>query len=87
MTRSDNLNWHDHGGYTEITDTSSNVNVLDQGKSKRSIVNENLLQSCSTTNNKSKRTIVIEPLLQNYSAEENRLCSTKEDKSEYASKK
>ena len=32
MMRSDNLNWYDHGGYTEMTDTSSNVNATDEGK-------------------------------------------------------
>ena len=27
IMRSDNLNWYDHGGYTEITHPYSNVNV------------------------------------------------------------
>ena len=34
MMRYDNLNWHDHGGYTERTDPSSNVNVADEDESK-----------------------------------------------------
>ena len=34
MMRSENLNWHDHGGYTEITDPSSNVNATDKDESK-----------------------------------------------------
>ena len=34
MMRSDNLNWYDHGGYTEVTDPSSNVNVTDEDESK-----------------------------------------------------
>ena len=34
MMRSDNLNWHDHSGYAEITVPSSNVNVTDEDESK-----------------------------------------------------
>ena len=34
MMRYDNLNWHDHGGYMERTDPSSNVNVADEDESK-----------------------------------------------------
>ena len=30
MTRSDNLNWYDHGCYTEMTALSLNVNVPDE---------------------------------------------------------
>ena len=30
MMRSDNLNWHDNGGYTKITAPYSNVNVTDE---------------------------------------------------------
>ena len=30
MMRYDNLNWHDHGSYTEMTDTYFNVNVTDE---------------------------------------------------------
>ena len=52
MMRSDILNWYDHGGYMEMTAPSSNVNVMNKNKSKRSIVNEKLMQSCSTNENK-----------------------------------
>ena len=41
--RSDNLNWHDHGGYTEMTDLSLNVNVTDKDKSKRIIMHKTLV--------------------------------------------
>ena len=47
MMRSDNLNWYNHVGYTKITAPYSNVIVTNKGESKRSIVNEQLLQSCS----------------------------------------
>ena len=30
MMRSDNLNWHNHGGYMEMTAPYSNVNVTDK---------------------------------------------------------
>ena len=82
MMISDNLNWYDHGGYTKITAPYLNVNVTNQGESKRSIVNENLLQSCSTNENKSKRRIVNEPLSQKCSSDDNKLRSTKEGESE-----
>ena len=82
MMRSYNLNWYDHGGYTEMTAPSLNVNVTNEGESKRSIVNEKLLQSCSTKENKSKRSFFNEPLSQKCSADENELRSTKEEKSE-----
>ena len=32
MVRSDGLNWHNHGGYTEMTAPSLNVNVTDKDK-------------------------------------------------------
>ena len=48
MMRSDNLNWYDHGGYTEMTDPSSNVNVMDEDKSKQIIVHETLSDNSST---------------------------------------
>ena len=75
MMRSDNLNWYDHGGYTEMTTPYSNVNVTKEGESKRSIVNKKLSQSCSTNENKSKHIIVSETLLQS--------CSTNENKSKH----
>ena len=42
MMRSDNLNWYDHGGYTEMTASSSNVNVTDKDESKEIIVHATL---------------------------------------------
>ena len=57
MMRSDKLDWYDHGGYTKMTAPYSNVIVTNESKSKRSIVNETLLQSGSTNENKSKRSI------------------------------
>ena len=38
MMISDTLNWYDHGGHTEMTALSSNINVTNEGKSKRNIV-------------------------------------------------
>ena len=58
MMRSDNLNWHDHGGYTEMTSPSLNVNVTDKYESKRIIVHKTLSENCSTDVSKSKRNIV-----------------------------
>ena len=87
MMKSDNLNWYDHGGYTKMTAPYSNVNFTNESESKRSIVNENLLQSCSMNENKSKRSIVNKPLSQKCSADKNELCFTKEDESECANNK
>ena len=81
MMRSYNLNWYNQDGYTETTALYSNVNVTNEGESKRSIVNEKLSQSCFTNENKSERSIVNKPLSHNCSAEDNELSSTKEDKS------
>ena len=64
MMRSDNLNWRDHGGYTEMTAPSLNVNVTDKDESKRIIVQEHLSENCSTDVSKSKRRIVNKNLLQ-----------------------
>ena len=52
MMRSDKLNWYDQGGYTKMTAPYLNVNVTNESESKRSIVNEKLLQSGSTNENK-----------------------------------
>ena len=82
MMRSNNLNWYYHSGYTEMTALSLNINVANKSESKRSIVNENLSQSCSTNENDSKSSIVNKTLSQNCSAKENKLCYTKEDVSE-----
>ena len=87
MMRSDNLNWYNHGGYTEMTALYSNVNVTNESESKCSIVNEKLSQSCSMKENDSKRSIVNKTLSQNCSAKENELCFTKEDESECVNEK
>ena len=42
MMRSDKINWHNHGDYTEMTVRSSNVNVIDKDESKEIIVHETL---------------------------------------------
>ena len=47
MMRFDKLNWYDHGGYTKMTAPYSSVNVMNESKSKRSIVNKTLSQNCS----------------------------------------
>ena len=52
MMISDKLNRHDHGGYTEMTAPSSNVNVTGEDESRRSIINKNLLRNCSTVEGK-----------------------------------
>ena len=64
MMGSDKLNWHDHGGYTEMAAPSLNVNVTDEDKSKRIIVHEILSENCSTGVSKSKRNIVNENVSQ-----------------------
>ena len=65
MMRSDNLNWHDHGGYTEMTALSSNVNVTNEDKSKEIIVHKTLSDNSSADVIKSERNIVNKTLLQN----------------------
>ena len=42
MMRSDKLNQHDHGSYTEMTDMSSNVNHADKDESKEIIMHKTL---------------------------------------------
>ena len=73
MMRSDTLNWHDYGGYTEMTAPSSNVYSTDEDESKRIIVHETLLQNCSTDESESKGIIEHENL--------SKSCSTNEGKS------
>ena len=68
MMRSDKFNRHDHGGYTEMTSPSSNVNVTDEDKSKKIIVHETLSENSSTDLSKSERNIVNKNLSQNNSA-------------------
>ena len=60
--RSDNLNWHDHGGYTEMTSPYLNVNVTDEDESKCIIVHEILSNNFSTDVSESKQSIVNETL-------------------------
>ena len=83
MMRSNNLNWHDYDGYTEMTTPSSNVTVMDEDESKSIIVHKGLSQSCSTNEGESKRSIVNKTLSQKYSVDMDRLCSTEKDISEY----
>ena len=69
MMRPDNLNWYDHGGYTEITASSSNINDKDKDESKRIIVHETLSENSSTDVSESERNIVNKTLSENNSAE------------------
>ena len=57
MMISDNLNWHNYGGYTEMNAPSLNVNVTDEDESKGIIVHKSLLENCSTDVSKSKHNI------------------------------
>ena len=65
MMISNNLNWHDHRGYTEMTAPSLNINITDEDESKLIIVHGSLSDNCSTDVSKSKRKIVNENFLQN----------------------
>ena len=47
MMRADTLNWHNYGGYMEMTAPSLNVYSTDEDKSERIIVHETLSQNCS----------------------------------------
>ena len=67
MMGADTLNWHNYGGYTEMTDPSSNVYSKDEDESKRIIVHETLSQNCSANEEKSKQIIVNETLSQSCS--------------------
>ena len=69
MMRSDNLNWHDHVGYTKITVLSLNVNSTDDNESRRIIAHKVLSENFSTDVSESKRNIVNETLLQKNSAD------------------
>ena len=48
MMISNNLNWNNHSGYTEMTVQSLNVNVMDKDESKCIIMHENLSENGST---------------------------------------
>ena len=66
MMISDDLNWHDHVSYTEMTAPSLNVNVTEKDQYKRIIIVQNCLsENCSTDIRESKRNIVNETLSQN----------------------
>ena len=62
---SNNLNCHNHGGYTELNAPYLNVNATDEDELKRIIVHEGLWENCSTDVRKSKQKIVNKTLLQN----------------------
>ena len=65
MMRSDTRNWHNYGGYTEMTAPSLNVNATDEDESKRIIVHKTLSENSSTDVSESERYIVNETLLKN----------------------
>ena len=48
MMRYNNLNWHNRGGYTEMTAPSLNANATNKDESKRIIVHEGLSENFST---------------------------------------
>ena len=81
MMRSDKLNWHDHGSYTEMTAPSLNVNVTDEDESKEIIVHETLSENNSKGVSESERNIVNETLLQNNSMDvpENTITELKDE--------
>ena len=81
--RSDTCNWHYYGGYTEITDLSSNVYSTDEDESKCIIVHKRLSQSCSMNEGESESSIVNETLSHNDSADVDELCSKEKDILEY----
>ena len=58
MMKSDKLNRNDHGGYTEMTAPSSNVNVTDKYESKEITVHETLLDNNSKDVREPERIIV-----------------------------
>ena len=66
---SNNLNWYNNGGYTEMTTPSLNINATDEDESKLIIVHEGLLEKCSTYISKSRQNFVNKPLSQNISAD------------------
>ena len=68
MMRSDKLNRHDHGSYTEVTAPSSNINDTDEEESKEIIVHKTLSENSSKDVSDS-RNIVNETLSQNNSAD------------------
>ena len=55
-----------------MTSPSFNVNIMNEGESKCSILNEKLSQGCSTNEGESKQSIVNENLSQSYSTNGNK---------------
>ena len=53
MMRSDKPNRHNHGGNTEMTAPSSNINVTDEDESKEIIVHKTLSENNSMDVSKS----------------------------------
>ena len=74
MKISDTLNWNDYGGYTKMTDPSSNVNSTDKDKSKRIIVHKSLSQNNFFTDESESKGIIVHKTL-------SQSCSTDEEKS------
>ena len=66
--RSDTLNWHNHGGYTEMTAPSLNINVTDKDESKRIIVHKSLSENNYMDVSESKCNIINKTVSQNNSA-------------------
>ena len=81
MMRSDKLNWHDHGSYTEINSPSSNINVTDKDESKEIIVHKTLSENNSKDVSESERKIVNENLSQKNSTDvpENTITKLKDE--------
>ena len=81
MMRSDKLNWHDHGSYTEMTAPSSIINVTDKDESKEIIVHETSLENNSKDVSKSERNIINENLSHSNSADvpENNITDLKDE--------
>ena len=82
MIRSDTLNWHDYGDYTEMTPPPSTVCSMDEDESKHIIVHETLPQNFSANEDELRQSIVNETLSQDYSADVEKLSSKEEDKAE-----
>ena len=83
MIRSDKLNRHDHGIYTEMAALSLNVNVnvMDEEESKEIILHETLSENNSKGVSKSERNIANETLSQKISADipENTITELKDE--------
>ena len=83
MMRSNNLNWHDHGGYKEKTVPSLNVIATYEEESKHIIVHEGLSESCSTNERESKHRIANETWSQKNSADVSEYTITEQKDKEY----